>query len=359
MTTLTVEAAKPYEVHIGQGILKALQDNYRELLASADKIGIIADEQVAGLHLDYLNEHLKGINEIYILKIPSGEQSKSIGCFMDCQSFLLDHNFSRKSILLAFGGGATGDLAGFVASTYMRGIPFIQIPTTILAHDSAVGGKTAINHPSGKNMIGTFYQPAAVIYDTHFLKTLPAQEIRSGMAEVIKHAFISNENWLDELLALNDLSQLDARELAVHLERGIAVKSAIVEEDEFEGGVRKFLNFGHTLAHAIEAVSGYGTITHGEAVAIGMAYALELSAHEKAAEFLEWCLTNHYPLNVIGKLGFEELSAVMKKDKKSSEGLLNFVLLKETGRPYMETIDEQTARITFMALSAKLGEMHI
>ncbi len=359
MTTLTVEAAKPYEVHIGQGVLKTLQENYKVLLESADKIGIIADEKVAELHLDYLNAHLVDTAEIYILKIPAGEQSKSIDCFMDCQSFLLDHNFSRKSLLLAFGGGATGDLAGFVASTYMRGIPFIQIPTTILAHDSAVGGKTAINHPSGKNMIGTFYQPAAVIYDTHFLKTLPEQEIRSGMAEVIKHALISNESWFDELLALNDFSQLDEKDLAIHLERGIAVKAAIVEEDEFESGVRKFLNFGHTLAHAIEAVSGYGKITHGEAVAIGMAYALELSAHEKSAEFLNWCLINKYPLYEIEKLSFEKLSAVMKKDKKSSEGLLNFVLLKETGRPYMETIDEQEAEKTFMALRAKLGEMHI
>lgn len=359
MTTLTVEAAKPYEVHIGPGVLKALQENYRGSLESADKIGIIADEKVAGLHLDYLKKHLGGINEIFILKIPSGEQSKSIDCFMDCQSFLLDHNFSRKSLLLAFGGGATGDLAGFVASTYMRGIPFIQIPTTILAHDSAVGGKTAINHPSGKNMIGTFHQPAAVIYDTYFLKTLPLQEIRSGMAEVIKHAFISNENWLDELLTLKDLSQLDERDLAFHLERGIAVKAAIVEEDEFESGVRKFLNFGHTLAHAIEAVSGYGKITHGEAVAIGMAYALELSGHEKSAEFLEWCSTHLYPLKEIEKFSFEELSAVMKKDKKSSEGLLNFVLLKETGRPYMETIDEKTAERAFASLRAKLGEMLI
>lgn len=359
MATLTVEAAKPYEVHIGQGMLKVLQENYRGMLESTDKIGIIADEKVAALHLDYLNAHLKDTVEIFIFKIPAGEQAKSIDCFMDCQTFLLDHNFSRKSILLAFGGGATGDLAGFVASTYMRGIRFIQIPTTILAHDSAVGGKTAINHPSGKNMIGTFYQPSAVIYDTHLLKTLPVQEVRSGMAEVIKHAFISNKDWLAELLAVNDFSQMDEKDLAVHLERGIAVKSAIVEEDEFESGVRKFLNFGHTLAHAIEAVSGYGTITHGEAVAIGMAYALELSAHEKSGEFLEWCLNNKYPLNAINKLSFEKLSAVMKKDKKSSEGLLNFVLLKETGRPYMETIDEQTARRTFMALSAKLGEMHI
>lgn len=359
MTTLTVEAAKPYDVHIGQGVLKALQENYRGLLESADKIGVIADEQVADLHLDYLNAHLKVRNEIYIKKIPSGEHSKSIECFMDCQSFLLDHNFSRKSVLLAFGGGATGDVAGFVASTFMRGIAFIQIPTTILAHDSAVGGKTAINHPSGKNMIGTFHQPTAVIYDTHFLKTLPLQEVRSGMAEVIKHAFISNESWLDELLALNDFSQLDESDLAIHLERGIAVKAAIVEEDEFESGVRKYLNFGHTLAHAIEAVSGYGKITHGEAVAIGMAYALELSAHEKSAEFLEWCLTNNYPLNEIEKFNFEKLSTVMKKDKKSSEGLLNFVLLKETGRPYMETVDEQMAERAFIALRAKLGEMQI
>lgn len=359
MNMLTVEAANPYKVHIGHGALNAFEENYRELFEGADKIAIITDSQVAGLHLNHLKASLDFADKLAVKEIPAGEQSKSIETFMECQSFLLENEFSRKSLVLAFGGGATGDLVGFVASTFMRGISYIQIPTTILAHDSAVGGKTAINHALGKNMIGTFHQPAAVIYDTYFLDTLPEKEIRSGMAEVIKHAFISNENWLLELLAVKNISDLSKEEMAVNLERGIAVKAAIVEEDEFESGVRKYLNFGHTLAHAIEALSGYGKITHGEAVAIGMAYALELSVNEKLPEFLKWCFFNGYPLEILENFSFEKLAVIMKKDKKSSEGLLNFVLLKESGRPYMATVNEKEAEKAYNALCSKIGEVYI
>ncbi|WP_033542129.1 3-dehydroquinate synthase [Planococcus sp. CAU13] len=359
MTVLTVEAAHPYQVHIGPGALSAFQEICSGLLASADKIAILADEQVARLHLEYLRSHLAKTGHIYIKQIPAGESAKSIETYMDCQSFLLENEFSRNSLLLAFGGGAAGDLAGFVASTFMRGIPFIQIPTTILAHDSAVGGKTAINHAAGKNMIGTFYQPAAVIYDTHLLKTLPEKEIRSGMAEVIKHAFISNEGWLEELLSVEDIYGLTDEEMAKHLERGIAVKAAIVEEDEFENGVRKFLNFGHTLAHAIEAVLGYGKITHGEAVAIGMAYALELSGHQKLAPYLKWCQSNGYPLQTLVDLPFEQLENYMKKDKKTSGGLLKFVMLKEIGLPFVDTVDHNKAQAAYDVLCSKIGEMQL
>lgn len=359
MKTLTVEASHPYQVHIGNRALRALYEEYRELIEDADKIGIIADETVLKLHSNYFKMHVPSSDKVKYKVIPSGEQAKSISTYMDCQSFLLQEGFSRKSLILAFGGGATGDLAGFVASTFMRGIPFIQIPTTILAHDSAVGGKTAINHELGKNMIGTFYQPTAVIYDTHLLATLPTKEVRSGMAEVIKHAFISNESWLDELLAIQDFSSLSDEELALHLERGIAVKAAIVEEDEYEGGVRKYLNFGHTLGHAVEAASGYGKITHGEAVAIGMAYALQLSEHEKLQHFLEWCNFNGYPLEKLHTLSYEKLQSYMKKDKKTAGGLLNFVLLQETGKPYLATVDDERAEAAYNMLCATIGEMHI
>ena len=156
-------------------------NEYRPLLDAADRIVVIADEQVAELHLQYLLDFLEEW-DVRVLTVPSGEAAKSVETFMACHSFLLSENCSRNSLLLAFGGGATGDVAGFVASTFMRGIPFIQLPTTILAHDSAVGGKTAINHELGKNMIGTFYQPKAVLYDSKLLETLPPGEVRSGMA---------------------------------------------------------------------------------------------------------------------------------------------------------------------------------
>lgn len=356
MRELRVETEHPYIVHIGRGAVGLLGQHYRDLLAAADQVVVIADSRVAELHLPQLFEALADFQP-KVFRVPAGEEAKSAETFMDCHSFLLTENCSRNTVILAFGGGAVGDLAGFVASTFMRGVPFVQVPTTILAHDSAVGGKTAINHPLGKNMIGTFYQPRAVIYDTELLETLPDNEIRSGMAEVIKHAFISNEGWLHELLAYEDLSKMVGQGLEGHLEKGIAVKSAIVEEDEFEGGVRKFLNFGHTLGHAIEAHLGYGKLTHGEAVVLGMAYALELSESPQLPRFLNWAKANRYPLMLLLDMPFDELLPYMKKDKKSTAAALNFVLLEAVGQPFMETITEQRAQAAYGKLRKTIKEM--
>lgn len=356
MKQLRVEADHPYNVHIGTGAYQLFTDVYRPLLDTADRIVVIADEQVAKLHLPYLMSFLTNW-DVRVMTIPAGERAKSVETFMACHRFLLTENCSRNSFVLAFGGGATGDVVGFVASTFMRGIPFIQLPTTILAHDSAVGGKTAINHELGKNMIGTFYQPQAVLYDSSLLSTLPEREVRSGMAEVIKHAFISNKDWLDELLAITNFNELSEIDLTGHLEMGIAVKAAIVEEDEFESGVRKYLNFGHTLAHAIEGHLGYGEVTHGEAVVLGMSYALLLSNHKKSEDFLHWSVVNGYPLSILREIQFEDLLPYMKKDKKSTRGVLNFVLLKQTGKPFMEKVDEQQARLTYKKLILRIGEV--
>ncbi|ANU10669.1 3-dehydroquinate synthase [Planococcus antarcticus DSM 14505] len=356
MKQLQVEADHPYSVHIGAGAFDLFADAYRSLLDAADQIVVIADERVAELHLSYLLDFLTDW-DVRILTIPAGESAKSVETFMSCHSFLLSENCSRDSLLLAFGGGATGDVAGFVASTFMRGIPFIQLPTTILAHDSAVGGKTAINHELGKNMIGTFYQPKAVLYDSKLLSTLPPGEVRSGMAEVIKHAFISNEKWLEDLLAIRDFSSLTEEDLNHHLEKGIAVKAAIVEEDEFESGVRKYLNFGHTLAHALEGHLGYGKLTHGEAVVLGMSYALLLSEHSKLDKFISWSVANGYPLQLLGEIHFDALLPYMKKDKKSSKGQLNFVLLKQTGKPFIEKIEVQRASAAYEKLVLQIGEV--
>ncbi|ALS78384.1 3-dehydroquinate synthase [Planococcus sp. ANT_H30] len=356
MKQLRVEANHPYMVHIGAGAFDLFANAYRPLLDNADRIVVIVDKQVAELHLPYLLAHLTDW-DVRVLTIPAGESAKSVETFMACHSFLLSENCSRASLLLAFGGGATGDVAGFVASTFMRGISFIQLPTTILAHDSAVGGKTAINHKLGKNMIGTFYQPKAVLYDSKLLATLPVQEVRSGMAEVIKHAFISNEEWLNELLAIENFKDMTEDDLNRHLEKGIAVKAAIVEEDEFEGGIRKYLNFGHTLAHALEGHLGYGKLTHGEAVVLGMSYALLLSEHSKLAGFIRWSSTNGYPLHLLQEIHFEALLPYMKKDKKSSRGTLNFVLLERTGKPFVEQIEEQHARATYEKLVLQIGEV--
>lgn len=356
MKIVEVNTAPDYRVHIGHDAYQLFTGEYKPVLDKADKVAIIADEQAWLHHGTRLLAGLSGI-DARVFEIPAGEQAKTVDTFMAIHSFLLENSCSRKSVLIAFGGGATGDVAGFAASTFMRGIPYFQCPTTILAHDSAVGGKTAINHPSGKNMVGTFYQPAAVLFETRTLATLPAGEIRSGMAEVIKHAFISNAGWLEQLLQLRQLSALSGDELEVHLAKGIAVKAAIVEEDEQEHGARKFLNFGHTLAHAIEGNAGYGRVTHGEAVALGMAFDLLIEEHPKTDEYMSWCRMNSYPLDLLTTLAFDDLLPYMKRDKKSSGGELVFIGLPETGVPAVSVLTEEEARFIYGRLQKKTREV--
>jgi len=266
-----------YDVHIGQDTYKLFSTEYRALLESADRIAIIADENVANLHLPVLIDALQTTKPIEVKTVPAGESCKTAIVYTECLSFLLSKGFTRDSLIIAFGGGACGDLTGFVAATYMRGIRYIQCPTTILAHDSAVGGKTAINLPGGKNMVGSFHQPVAVLFNMSIYNSLPQQEIRSGMAELLKHAYISDEEWTEKLLSNKSFSKPSIDWLSTELLRGIHVKAQIVAEDEFEHGTRKYLNFGHTFGHAIEAACGFGGLSHGESVMIGMAYSLILS----------------------------------------------------------------------------------
>lgn len=335
-------ASHQYDVVIGNGILREAIQSHKEAIEKADHLIVLTDEHVWNAQGDYFKHNFPYPFEVFIM--PPGESCKSFENYFQVQTFLLEKNCTRKSFIFAFGGGAVGDLAGFVAATFMRGIPFIQIPTTILAHDSAVGGKTAINHPQGKNMIGAFYQPQAVIYDTNFLSTLNDKEIRSGMAEVIKHALISNKDWLQELMQCT-ITELDTNSLAEHLKKGIEVKAKIVEEDETEQSVRKFLNFGHTYGHAIEAAAGYGGISHGESVMIGMVYALLLSSRygkvsrDFTKEFLRFANNQGYPFERVADLSFEELTPYLLKDKKNEYGVLRFVLLKEIGQPFVQSIE--------------------
>ncbi len=350
MQNITIETiTKDYDVHMGSNIIQEALSLYKDQLLSADQIVIIADRTVANLHLNKLVTPLQTITNglIKVYEVPQGESCKTIETFYDCHSFLLNENCSRKSVMFAFGGGACGDLTGFVASTFMRGIPFYQIPTTILAHDSAVGGKTAINHSQGKNMIGSFYQPEAVFYDISLLSTLPENEVRSGMAEVMKHALISNSQWVNELFQVQDFSTFTTSKLQEYLCKGIVVKAAIVKDDEFEHGSRKYLNFGHTYGHAIENTIGYGHITHGEAVMIGMVYALMLSEeHAKlesgfAHKFFLHALKLGYTFDVILTKTYKELLDVMIRDKKASHGDLHFVLLNKIGEPISKIISKE------------------
>ena len=337
---------KKYDVHVGSDIYANVLTHHRDQLLRADHIVIFVDEVVAKFHIERLLNPLQVIvgERIEVYELPAGESCKSVETFMACHSFLLEKGCTRKSIIFAFGGGACGDLVGFVASTFMRGIPFFQCPTTILAHDSAVGGKTAINHPQGKNMVGTFYQPEAVFFDVTTLSTLPQQEILSGMAEVIKHALISDQVWVDELSSLSSFNELAPSQYLTYLVKGIHVKAQIVEADEFEQSVRKYLNLGHTYGHAIEASSGYGKITHGESVAIGLVFALILSEkmvslHKGTARKLFEVLSElGYSFNPVLQHDSNTLLSYMKRDKKASFGDLHFVLLEKIGAPIMKVV---------------------
>lgn len=336
-------ASHQYEVVIGNNILTSAIESFHENIKIADKLIVFTDENVWEAQATNFNEHFPYPFEVFIM--PAGEACKSFENYQLAHTFLIEKKCTRKSFLFAFGGGAVGDLTGFVAATYMRGIPFIQIPTTILAHDSAVGGKTAINHPLGKNLIGAFYQPEGVIYDIHFLHSLTEREVRSGMAEVIKHAMISNDNWLKDLMSSPSITKFENTELALHLKSGIEVKANIVAEDETEQSVRKYLNFGHTYGHAIEAAAGYGSLTHGEAVMIGIVYALLLSerygeiSREFTKSFLQFAYKNGYPFEELSNYNFESLQQFLIKDKKVEYGHLQFVLLNKIGEPFVQPIE--------------------
>ncbi|WP_400242006.1 3-dehydroquinate synthase [Niallia sp. JL1B1071] len=350
MHTVSIQTtSKQYDVWIGEHVINQLHSFIQRKFVDVTKILIITDESVKKLHLKTVEKELSSL-PVVTYTVPAGEKAKSFDVFYACLTYMLEQHLDRKSLVLALGGGAVGDLAGYVAASFMRGIPFIQIPTTVLAHDSAVGGKVAINHPLGKNMIGVFNQPEAVVYDTTFLSTLPIQELRSGFGEVIKHALISNSQFYQELtIKISDLSKVKVAYWSEILEKGILVKRAIVEKDERESNIRAFLNFGHTLGHAIEAEMGYGKFTHGEAVVIGMIFALRLSKQKydlafSIEEYIKWLKLLGYTCDIPGNLEIDSLINRMKQDKKSINGSIRFVLLKELGYPVLVEMDEEEIR---------------
>ncbi|WP_141433336.1 3-dehydroquinate synthase [Bacillus sp. 03113] len=347
MKAISIETgSKSYPVFVDSHSLEHLNVFLKENFPSLTKLLIITDETVERLHLSTLLKYVSSYHPVSYT-VPSGELAKTFDVYYQCLTYSLQEKLDRHSVILALGGGAVGDLAGFVAATYMRGIPFIQIPTTILAHDSAVGGKVAINHPSGKNMIGAFYQPEAVFYHIDFLKSLPINEKRSGFAEAIKHALISDEALYDWMrLNLLTLDSIPEETLISILTRGIEIKGEIVAQDEKETGVRAFLNFGHTLGHAIEAEMGYGNMTHGEAVVIGMHFALRLSQKVSDLSFQlvecnRWLRKLGYDIKVPEHLQINRLVDRMKQDKKAYGQKLRFVLLEKVGRPTIVELEEE------------------
>lgn len=307
---------------------------------------IVTDEKIAQLYLNDVKENFSDKN-MFTSIIPVGEKTKHIDYFYQLHTEAIQYGLDRDSLIIALGGGVVGDLAGFVAATFMRGIDYIQMPTTILAHDSSVGGKVAINHELGKNLIGNFYPPKAVIYDVDTLKSLSEQEIRSGYAELVKEALISDETFYHKIIETN-LNKLTDKQLEDSLLQGMKVKAFIVEKDENESGERKFLNLGHTLGHALEANLGYGMLTHGEAVAIGLLFAIHVSQdifnpHLPYAGLLKWLEENNYPLDT-DLFDEEKLLTKMKSDKKAKNKTIQMVLLNEIGKPITQELEDQAIR---------------
>ncbi|AXI09345.1 3-dehydroquinate synthase [Oceanobacillus zhaokaii] len=319
-------------------------------------IFIISDEMVAPLYIDEIRSNFTR-EKIFQTILPPGEQTKSIETFYSVHTAAINAGLDRNSLIIALGGGVVGDLAGFVAATYMRGIDYIQIPTTILAHDSSVGGKVAINHELGKNLIGSFYPPRAVIYDVETLQSLSAREIRSGYAELVKEALIADQNFFNTLIN-TDIQQVTAKELQSHLSLGIKIKADIVQEDERESGVRMYLNLGHTLGHALEAEMGYGKLTHGEAVAIGLLFTLHVSENMFSKQIaykplIEWLKENNYPLK-LQRLDDNALLNKMKSDKKTVNSKIKMVLLDDIGSPLVKELSDQEILDSLHSFNRKL-----
>ncbi len=342
-----------YPIYIGADIRFQLNHLLPGKYAS---VLIISDDVVADLYLTDIMNNLSADNIFHSI-ILSGEQSKNIETFYQLQTDAMAYGLDRQSLILALGGGVVGDLAGFVAATYMRGIDYVQIPTTILAHDSSVGGKVAINHEAGKNLIGSFYPPIAVIYDIATLHSLTAREIRSGYAELVKEALIANQDFFNQVIETK-LDNITNEQLQEHLRSGIDIKASIVEIDEREAGIRMHLNLGHTLGHAIEAESGYGTLTHGEAVAIGLLFSLYLSENIFSIKLpydvlLNWLKNNNYPLD-ISSFNEDALIKRMKSDKKTVDKKIQMVLLKDVGEPVVQEVAERDLKTHLKSFIRKM-----
>jgi 3-dehydroquinate synthase len=347
---------RSYPIHIGADLL-GRADLYQPYLGGGSA-AIVTNDVVGPLYAAKVRTALeKAGARVTQIAVQDGEEAKSWQTLNRIFDALLEARCGRDTLLVALGGGVVGDLAGFAAAIYQRGVDFVQVPTTLLAQvDSSVGGKTAINHPLGKNMIGAFHQPRAVIADLGTLDTLPDRELRAGLAEVIKHGLALDEaftGWLEG--NIEKLLARDRNALAYAVRRSCELKAAIVGADEREAGARALLNFGHTFGHAIEAGAGYGAWLHGEAVAAGMVMAAELSAlmgHLKKTEVSRLReLIRRGGLPTKGPaLAAERLMELMALDKKAAKGKTRFVLLESIGRASLRgDVDERLVRQAIVA----------
>ena len=352
---------RSYPIEIGSSLLGDRERIAR--LISGRQVAVVTNTTVAPLYLQRVNQTLQEAGKSVLeIILPDGEEEKNWASLMQIFDRLLAAKCDRKTTLIALGGGVIGDLTGFAASAYMRGIPFVQIPTTLLAQvDSSVGGKTGINHPLGKNMIGAFYQPQAVIADTLTLHTLPDRELSAGLAEVIKYGAVIDAaffKWIED--NIDKLMARDNAALAYAIRRSCELKADVVRQDEREGGLRAILNFGHTFGHAIESGLGYGKWLHGEAVGCGMVMAADLShrlGHITAVDKERLCalvraagLPTEAP-----NLGVQRWLELMQVDKKNEDGQIRFILMKPLGGSLISAAPQDALLATIQQLAS--GDM--
>jgi len=338
MKILQVELAdRSYPIYIGDNLLS--QTELLSQYIKSKEVLVVSNTTVAPLYLDKVLAGLQAYQCESVI-LPDGEQFKTLEVLNKVFDGLLGARLSRQVTIIALGGGVIGDMAGFAAACYQRGVPFIQIPTTLLSQvDSSVGGKTAVNHALGKNMIGAFYQPQCVIADTTTLNTLEERQLSSGLAEVIKYGLINDPEFFDWLVDnIDALQSRDQQVLAEAIERSCQNKANIVAEDELEKGARALLNLGHTFGHAIETGMGYGVWLHGEAIAVGMMMAADLSQRmswmtsDDVDKIKQLLLAANLPISAPKEMTAEQFMDLMSVDKKVQQGHIRLVLLKGIGK---------------------------
>ena len=332
---------RSYTVFVGEGLLGGID----ELLGEGDwrRALVVTDDNVGPLYADTVTGSLRRAGlEVALRSIEPGENSKSVHEALELLELLATSGMTRVDLLVALGGGVVGDLAGFAASVYKRGMPYLQVPTTLMAQvDSAIGGKTGVNLDCGKNLVGTFHQPVAVISDVDVMRTLPEREYISGLAEVAKYSFLWPERWTEPLEeSVERLKALNTAEMVEVVDRCAGIKARVVSSDEFDTSVRAVLNYGHTMGHALEAAAGYGSYTHGEAVSIGMVYAGIVS--EETGDGTPGIAFRHREM--LASLGlptapqrppeFDTVLEAMRHDKKNRDGI-TMVLIDRENNPFI------------------------
>jgi len=359
---------RSYPIYAGNDLLSKtnlLAENIR-----SKQLMVVSNTTIAPLYLEKLMQSLQGLApeglEINSVILPDGEQYKTLDAVNDIITALLDKRYSRNCCLLALGGGVVGDITGFAAACYQRGVDFIQLPTTVLAQvDSSVGGKTGVNHVAGKNMIGAFHQPKAVIADTSVLETLDDREVSAGLAEVVKYGLIRDAKFFDWLEDnIEKLVNRDADALAYIIEQSCNNKAEVVAEDERESGIRAILNLGHTFGHAIETGLGYGKWLHGEAIALGMLMAADLShrmgwVSEDVTDRIEKMLVKlNLPVALPDDLDPVKMRELMSVDKKAKDGVLFLILLKGIGEAVVtDEFNEDLLMETLHHFSSENGSL--